>query len=452
MALSVDTVTGVPGVYRHAAERSAGFPRQRTDVVGFVGVAGPERLGELVAIDDWRGYERVFLRDERGRPLAPPPGSRLAESVHAFFANGGARCWIVNIGDRIESGLATALLRTMLGDDGASGLELLLTRREIAIVVLPELEAWVRSDDSATVDAPIAENSRFRCCAAVRDVAPVQASRLGPASPLFQPDQVLAAQRQLVERVGRVKWRAFALVTVPAGRSAAEAMAWRDALIRNLADTDAAALYWPWVQAHDRPGAPVSLRPPLGHVAGIYARRDLGRGPHVAPANETLIGVVGTELTVDDETHGRVYASAVNVLRPFGSAGVQVWGARTLLWPGDGDPLGWVNVRRCLTAIERSCDVIGQGVVFEPNQPMLRFQLAQAIFAYLMELLQAGAFKGDTPETSFFVRCDANNNPRARIEQGELHCDVGVAIAEPAEFIVFRIGRRDGVIEIQEAH
>ena len=48
------------------------------------------------------------------------------------------------------------------------------------------------------------------------------------------------------------------------------------------------------------------------------------------------------------------------------------------------------------------------------------------------------------------VRCDAALNPPESLDQGWLVCEVGVAIAFPAEFLVFRLGRREGVVEIEE--
>jgi phage tail sheath protein FI len=243
----------------------------------------------------------------------------------------------------------------------------------------------------------------------------------------------------------------FALVTVPAGLSPGQAAAWRESLVANLADPDAGALYWPWLHASDRPGQATWLQPPLGFVAGVYARRDLIRGPHVAPANETVVSVIDVERHVTDEEHGKLNASAVNVLRPFTNRGIQIWGARTLGFgrPDVGD-LGYVNVRRCLTAIERTADFIGQRTVFEPNVPMTRFVLAQSITRYVVELFRRGAFKGATEADAFFVRCDASNNPPDVVDAGRLVCEVGVAIAAPAEFIVFRLGRHEGVVEIQE--
>jgi uncharacterized protein len=453
MALVVDTVLGVPGVYRQPAEAAAGFPRQRTDVVGFVGVAGPNRLGEAVRLDDWRSYEEVYLRDDHGVVLAPPAGAQLRDAVRAYFANGGARCWVVNVAAAIDASTKWALLDATLGWSEHTGLELLLDRREVAIVAAPELEAWVTAPIEDRFDAPIEDNGRFQCCPRVRDVGALSTTRAQLVSPLFAPAEVLAAQRALVERCGRDKWRVFALVTVPAGLSPAQVAAWRAGLAHNLADADCAALYWPWVFAADKPGLVPSLQPPLGFVAGIFARRDLARGPHVAPANEPLVSVSAVERAVSDEDHGQLNAAAVNVIRSFPNRGLELWGARTLAFGRDRadiGELGYVNVRRCLTAIERSCDFEGQRIAFEPNQPMTRFVLAQVLTQYLLRVWKAGAFLGAVPDDAFFVRCDSSNNPPELIANGQLVCEIGVAIAAPAEFIVFRLGRAEGVVEIEE--
>jgi uncharacterized protein len=457
MALAVDTVLGVPGVYRQAAEAAAGFPRLRSDVVGFVGVAGPNRLGEAVMLDDWRSYELNYLRDANGDPLPTddiPLGAQLRDTVRAYFANGGARCWVVNVAAKIEESEKLELLDKMLGWSGRTGLELLLIEhREVAIVVLPELEAWVAAKTDTTFDAPIADQGVFQCCPAIRDLPPISTASGQNVVPLFTPAEVMSAQRAFLTRVGRDKCRVFALVTVPAGLNPAQVAVWREALAAPLADPDAGALYWPWVHASDRPGQPYTLQPPLGFVAGVYARRDLARGPHVAPANESLVSVVSLERDANDEEHGKLNGSGVNVLRPFTNRGIQVWGARTLAFgrpTSDIGELGFVNVRRCLSAIERTADFFGQRSVFEPNQPMTRFVLAQALTRYLIELFRKGAFKGETEEESFFVRCDDENNPPDLVDAGELICEIGVAIAAPAEFVVFRLGRRDGVVEIEE--
>ena len=459
MAFELRNVPGVPGVYRHAAGRVPDLPRVRTDVAGFVGIGGPNRLGEAIRVDDWRAYELAFLRDDRGRSIDPPPGSRLAETVRAFFTNGGLRCWVVNIATAVESSDTGALLAAMLGLFDRTGLELLLLRPDVAIVALPDLHATVTAIDEVRVPLPpLAEQGRFVCCPSIRttdDAADLSAQAAGP---LFTDEQIIGAQQHLIARVGRDRWRVFALVTPQPDRTVSQVEGWRAALLAGADpdDFDCAALYWPWLRTVDRPGAAIELACPLGHVAGIFARRDNQAGPHAAPANETVIGAIGTELAIDDALDERLYAKGINPFRAFAGRGVQLWGARTLRWvePASAvarpDPLGFVNVRRCLSAIERSVERIGQMFAFEPNAAILRFGLAQAVAGYLIGVHRAGALLGRAPNEGFFVRCDASLNPPEAIAAGQVVCEIGVAIAAPAEFLIFRIGRRAGVVELQE--
>ncbi len=464
----------VPGVYRQPSVRAAGLPRVRTDVAGFAGIAGDARLYQATRIDDWRSYVETFLRDARGGAVAPPAGSRLADTVRAYFANGGSRCWVVNVASSLPDEHDVEGRRNLVSDmlglprpgaptvdgDGKDirffGLDLLLAQDEVAIVALPELDAVTTTPASrATADEPVFEEGCFFPCSSLPPPG-IPSSQLPPAlmdeRPFFSQGEILDVQRQLLARCEREPWRAFAILGPPSGLTQDKAVTWR----RKLGESGCGALYWPWLCTQSVPGQPVVLRSPVGAIAGIFARRDLARGPHVAPANETLVGAVGLEFPVDDRAHGAVYDAGVNVVRAFPGIGIQVWGARTLQW---SDPRSledpekdfvFVNVRRCLSAIERTAERLGEAMVFEPNLPLLRLSLVQRIVSYLTQVFEAGALAGDTVDTSFFVRSDASNNPPAMIEQGRLVCDVGVAIAAPAEFIVFRVGRNEGVVELEE--
>jgi phage tail sheath protein FI len=110
----------------------------------------------------------------------------------------------------------------------------------------------------------------------------------------------------------------------------------------------------------------------------------------------------------------------------------------------------YLSVRRCLSAIERRALAALRPLVFESNTPTLWFQITQAILGILVPIFDAGALRGDTYEQAFFVRCDDSNNPPDTISTGQVLCEVGVAIAAPAEFIVFRVGRREAVVEVLE--
>jgi phage tail sheath protein FI len=235
------------------------------------------------------------------------------------------------------------------------------------------------------------------------------------------------------------------------GRDAARAVEWRTELDNTVDDLAAsvAAFYHPWALTQERFGAPVFELPPTPLAAAILARRDIARGPHVSAANERLVGVVGLSPAVDDTINAAIYETPLNInpLRAFPGIGIQVWGARTLSrdrW------MRYLAVRRCLSAIERKADAALRPLVFEPNTPALWFLITQTMLGILVPIFNAGALRGNTPEQSFYVRCDESNNPPDTIADGQVLCEVGVAIAAPAEFIVFRVGRREGVVEVLE--
>jgi phage tail-like protein len=46
------------------------------------------------------------------------------------------------------------------------------------------------------------------------------------------------------------------------------------------------------------------------------------------------------------------------------------------------------------------------------------------------------------PEQAFFVRCDRKTMTQNDFDNGRLICLIGVAAVKPAEFVIFRIGRR----------
>ncbi len=48
---------------------------------------------------------------------------------------------------------------------------------------------------------------------------------------------------------------------------------------------------------------------------------------------------------------------------------------------------------------------------------------------------------GATPEEAYFVRCDQTTMTQDDINQGRLVCLIGVALVQPAEFVIFQIGQ-----------
>lgn len=203
-------------------------------------------------------------------------------------------------------------------------------------------------------------------------------------------------------------------------------------------DSKYGALYYPWVRVIDPiTGGEITL-PPSGFVAGIYARNDINRGVHKAPANEVVNGAIGFESTIDARQQAVLNPEGINCLRFFEGRGQRVWGARTM----SSDPeWKYVNVRRYFNYIERSIERGTQWSVFEPNGPQLWANVRRTIEDFLLNEFQNGALLGTKPEQAYFVRCDRSTMTQNDLDNGRLICVIGVAPLKPAEFVIFRIGQ-----------
>jgi phage tail sheath protein FI len=218
----------------------------------------------------------------------------------------------------------------------------------------------------------------------------------------------------------------------------------RDA--RSRIDSKYAALYYPWVTVANpawRPGRDDLRReidlPPSGFVAGVYARNDVQRGVHKAPANEVVRGAIRFETDVNFDEQGVLNPIGVNCLRFFPGRGNRVWGART----ASSDPeWKYVNVRRYFNYVERSIDVGTQWAVFEPNGEALWANVRQTIASFLYNEWRNGALLGTDPKQAYFVRCDRSTMTQNDLDNGRLVCLVGLAVVKPAEFVIFRIGQK----------
>ena len=250
------------------------------------------------------------------------------------------------------------------------------------------------------------------------------------------------AADRLISHAERLKYR-IAVVDAPKGSSMNEVRRFRGRF-----DSKYAALYHPHIEIFDpneRPsqGAPPKrlLLPPSGFVTGIYARSDIERGVHKAPANEVVRGLTKFEANINKARQDVLNPEGINALRFFEGRGNRVWGARTM----SSDPeWKYVNVRRLFIYIEHSIDKGTQWAVFEPNGPRLWANIRQTVEDFLLVLWRDGALLGDKPEQAYFVRCDRTTMTQNDLDNGRLICLVGIAPVKPAEFVIFRIGQWTG--------
>ncbi len=216
------------------------------------------------------------------------------------------------------------------------------------------------------------------------------------------------------------------------------------------ASTSYAAVYYPWVRVVDPFTGDTPLVPPGGHVAGVYARTDIERGVHKAPANAVVRGIVTTDLpgnrgplavAVTKQQQDILNPIGVNVIRDFRAdrRGIRVWGARTMAANAQWK---YVNVRRLFIFVEESVEEGTQWVVFEPNDEPTWARVRRSITNFLTSVWRSGALMGTTAEEAFFVKCDRTTMTQDDIDNGRLICYVGMAPVKPAEFVIFRFSQK----------
>ncbi len=255
---------------------------------------------------------------------------------------------------------------------------------------------------------------------------------------LADAEQQTAVQ-DLIAHCEQERYR-MAVVDPPSESSISEVREFRSQF-----DTKYAALYYPWLRIVDPtrrpdPGMPPPLLdiPPSGAVAGIYARSDIERGVHKAPANEVVLGITDFTTNVTYDRQSVLNPEGINALRFFEGRARRVWGARTM----SSDPeWKYVNVRRLFIYLEHSIDKSTQWAVFEPNNERLWASVRQTIEDFLLQVWTTGALMGTKPEEAFFVRCDRTTMTQNDLDNGRLICLIGVAPTYPAEFVIFRIGQ-----------
>jgi uncharacterized protein len=209
--------------------------------------------------------------------------------------------------------------------------------------------------------------------------------------------------------------------------------------VREGLDSKYAALYYPWLEVRDPAiGRNVQVAP-SGHMAGIYARVDVERGVHKAPANEIIRGITKIADDITKREQDLLNPKGINALRFFPGRGNRVWGARTIssdsLWK-------YINVRRLFLFVEESIDEGTQFVVFEPNADPTWALVRDSVTNFLTTVWRSGALEGTTADQAFFVKCDRTTMSQDDIDNGRLICVIGIAPVKPAEFVIFRISQK----------
>ena len=389
-----------PGVF--VEEQPAGvhsIPGVPTSITAFVGRTRRGPVDLPVAINSFADFEKRFGKFWKE--------SALGFAVRDFFLNGGSEALVVRV---YRSGGASLRKSDFIG----AGIE----KTSKGIYALNKADLF-----------------NLLCIPGYKDTG------LG-----FDIDQevISAAARYCEAR------RALLLVDSPASwRTKAEAQA---GIALGVGTTSKnAALFFPRLrQPNPERNNQKQDFGSCGAVAGVFARTDAQRGVWKAPAGleATLIGVPELAVLLTDAENGELNPLGVNCLRNFPVAGNVVWGARTLAG-SDSAPSEWkyIPVRRTALFIEESLYRGTKWVVFEPNDESLWAQIRLNVGAFMQSLFRSGAFQGQTPNKSYFVKCDAETNTQNDIDRGVVNIIVGFAPLKPAEFVIIKIQQMGGLIK-----
>ncbi|HVR97150.1 MAG TPA: phage tail sheath subtilisin-like domain-containing protein [Thermoanaerobaculia bacterium] len=408
---------------------------------------GPQELWRDLSLEpgDPRQAETILNDPGTGSRLVaaslPPGGSGAPPRAQRARLAGGA------------DGLATLRIGHLTGQgsppDRPWGLAALETVDEVAIVALPDAMPVPRVQPRTKRRPPRCDVLSGGCNDAEEPLTeePEEPLEFPPV-----PDELAISemQRALIAHCEKLRDRVAVLDVPPldasgASRNPREALAWR----RDF-NSSYAALYYPWLRVPDPLQLTGLLRdvPPSGYIAGVWARSDRRVGVHKPPANEALEEVEDVLFRVGDVDHGDLNDDGVNVIRPFAGRGIRVAGARTLR---SDDPLWrYVNVRRLLLLIAEAIDEGTQWTVFEPHDLRLRREIDRVVRSLLDSLWRRGMLDGATAEEAYSVLCDESTNPPAEVEAGRLVCRIGVQPPWPAEFVVVRLGKTVGGVELIE--
>jgi hypothetical protein len=197
-------------------------------------------------------------------------------------------------------------------------------------------------------------------------------------------------------------------------------------------------LYHPWVyMSIESNGESGKLRyvPPDGAVCGTMALRAITRGAWIAPANESLRGVIALDPVILREDWQRFFNERVNIIRDD-PRGFMLFSADTLTPDAALQP---INVRRLLILLRRLALREGMTYVFQPNNSDFHRLVQHRFERMLGRMYTRGAFAGKTPETSYRVVTDSSVNTASSLEQGRFIVELRVAPSLPLAFITVKL-------------
>ena len=219
-------------------------------------------------------------------------------------------------------------------------------------------------------------------------------------------DGVKAVQLAMIAHCSNMSDR-MAIIDAPPDLTPQDVKKWRESDTNY--DSKFATLYYPWIKVDGPDGQPIDV-PPCGHIAGIWARNDNERGVHKAPANEVVRGALERRVADDEGRAGRAQSDRRQlhplVHRPRPS---RVGRAHAVERSGVAlrQRAPALQLRR---GVDRARHAVGR--VRAERRRISGRACGATSSAFLTGVLARRHAVRRHADEAFFVKCDAENNPR----------------------------------------
>lgn len=409
--------------------------------------------------------------------ILPDPNTiyYLYNSIRFFFQNGGGAAWVVSVGPYGAAsgvpvsapGVQTVNPNVKLSDLQA-GLGLLRAEQEVTLYVCPEATLLSPGDNTALVQAMLAQAEQLETAFCLFDVVngnqptqqtysdQISAFRLSTGTmglkygtcyyPFVGTTIIQAGEITYANLFGGNVESLAPLLDPPANPNPTARQ-----ILKEIANPPAnpltpSQLHAALLAASSAYGeiiqqvtATANILPPSGAMAGVYTVNDTTRGVWNSPANTSIVGAASLPIRLTDSQQANLNIDAVtgksiNAIRQFAGQGILIWGARTL----DGNSQDWryVSVRRTMTFLEQSVRLAAKAYVFAPNNANTWAAVKSMISSFLTDVWKQGGLQGAKPSDAFLVDVGLGSTMTpGDLLDGYMRVTVAVAVVRPAEFI-----------------
>ena len=461
-----------------------------------------------ILVENYLAFTSMFDDGSAGNAFGT---DYVAAAVRSFFAQGGARCYVVRIGDpvtpadtpRQKAAKLTALLpNTMYAPDTAlswTGVSSLGALEDVAFLATPDLPILCASGQDGAVGQPPAASSgpeEFATCSQ-GDMTPRQyrtfpnpAPRLASGNYAAWAASVAAILNYLAGgaithllHLREIQFiAAFPLpqdldpATAAENPSSAEIAQDIHAVIAaqmpeippptgmivpgNISSAFL-QLSYPWLKTTGSGTLLESLEPPDGVLTGLQARNALTRGTFtsatkIVPAEvydvEPALPAQEMKSSAQALTWGKPSAvpkALIERISLFGPtpSGLQLLSDVTA-YPGESYRSGPVN--RLVNVICRAARRMGDSAVFENNGPRLWGRVQRFLQNLLTRLWSLNALYGASASDAFSVRCDKSTMTQNALDNGQLIAEVTFVPAATLETITVKLAMETSGTSVQE--